>query len=141
MFYEIEQHIALLESYIDSPTPTAFIEQLNNPTEKIFLKLLTTPIDDIEDYRKQLNKLEVGQGLRNAILSYRLEHLVHSLKAVPDKKTLQEIKKYFAEYIAFNYEKPANIRREELVGQEETTNARIGVLSKEAEEYINKKVA
>ena len=32
MFYEIEQHIALLESYIDSPTPAAFIEQLNNPT-------------------------------------------------------------------------------------------------------------
>jgi hypothetical protein len=72
MFYEVEQHIALLEAYIDSPTPALFIEQLNSPTEKIFLRLLTTPIDSIEDYRKELNKLEVSQNLKNAILNYKL---------------------------------------------------------------------
>ena len=54
MFYEVEQHISLLETFIDSDNKEAFIEKLNNPTEKVFLKILTADISDIEQYKKEL---------------------------------------------------------------------------------------
>lgn len=57
MFYEVEQHIALLEAFIASQNKPEFIERLNNPTEKVFLQILTAPIEDIEQFKKKLSKL------------------------------------------------------------------------------------
>lgn len=48
MFYEVEQHIALLEAFVASSDKPRFIESLNNPTEKMFLNILTSPVIDIE---------------------------------------------------------------------------------------------
>lgn len=106
----------------------------------MFLRLLTADIDNIEQYKKELNKLEVSDKFREAILKYKLQNFVENGAGIPNKKLLLELKNMFSPYSNFSYEKPANIRREEMANENEDFVGKINILSRDVSDYINKKV-
>lgn len=66
-----------------------FIKGINNPTEQMFLSILTAPVTDIVHFRKELKKLELTENFKQAILKFKLKQFVEGTTGAPEQKILQ----------------------------------------------------
>lgn len=53
----LERFVPLLEKYLTCSNKAAFANNLTDPTEKVFLNVLTSPISSLEDFQKEIKKL------------------------------------------------------------------------------------
>lgn len=51
MYQSLERYIPLFEAYLRSDKPEHFMKQLNDPTEKSVIEILTEDVSDLKEFR------------------------------------------------------------------------------------------
>lgn len=86
MYTSLERYIPLFENYLKSENPKAFIDGLNDATEKTIISVLTENTTDVSELRKKVRQIGFPRSLEEALIELRFQTYLRQVDKIEDNE-------------------------------------------------------
>ena len=142
MFSALERYIPTLESYLLQESDNhrrTFIDQRQDPTEKILLEILAEPLTDLPSFRQKLSKSGLEYNLRNAITDYKLLHCAQKTTLSKNSDIFLQLSKKYSTG-SYDFSRPTALITQQAEQGQMNQGSSLLQVENSLEKYLQEKV-